>query len=493
MKYSEAVTAVGLPPLRRWQNECLQQALKTLSPQKPHFLCQATPGAGKMYFAASLAKVLLEQGAVDYVLYLGPTRAVVSRAVASLEEVTGCSMNGRLGASGAGFTYHALKHRLNDLMQLGERIRILLIWDESHHAAGHDGSSTGGNQWGRALMTLERYLRYTVALSGTPWRSDGCFMPLLRYLKVASYDKKHSQSSPSPEQHQLQPDFVYTLRDAIADGVCRYPQLELVDNRSITLRGVHLKTGRPEIHRFSNIPRLLSHPTVHYSRLVRADVLVDRLLTLGCQRLAAVRRQHSNAAGLVVAADILHAEEITQQLEERGHDVCLVTSHEPNAHARLERFREGTTPWIVSVGMLSEGVDIPRLQVCCYLSHIRTETFFRQVLGRIIRRTGQHDTDCYWYGLNEPLLRRYARRLNDDLPTDRAKISVAASPGPQKGTNTSAPGMALPANDTVPGAKSPAEEDSGSLMFETSAHTSIYEADVAFSQAFFERLIALRL
>ncbi len=39
-----------------------------------------------------------------------------------------------------------------------------------------------------------------------------------------------------------------------------------------------------------------------------------------------------------------------------------------SAHARLQAFRDDSTQWIVSVGMVSEGVDIPRLQVCCYLS-----------------------------------------------------------------------------------------------------------------------------
>lgn len=503
-QHIDQTTAVELPPLRRWQAECLQQALQTLSPQTPHFLCQATPGAGKMYFATSLARVLLEQDAIDYVLYLGPTRAVVSSAVTSLEEATDLTMDGKLGASGAGFTYHALQKRLNELMRLGKQARILLIWDESHHAAGHEGSSEGANQWGRALMALERHVRFTVALSGTPWRTDGSCLPLLRYLEVEddNDDSGGTEPSTSPQQHQLQPDFVYTLRDAIADCVCRYPQVELVDNHAITLKGFHLKTGRPETHRFPSIPRLLKHPAVHYASLVRDEALIDRLLTLGCQRLAAVRQQRPNAAGLVVAADILHAEEIAQRLEDDGHDVCLVTSREPDAHARLKCFRGGTTPWIVSVGMVSEGVDIPRLHVCCYLSHIRTETFFRQVLGRIIRRIGDHDTTCYLYALNEPLLRHYARRLNDDLPTDLATVTVATPSDSTQGANTSAPGMATPASDAPPdGAVSPAEAPEAStpdssgvaLTFEAGSHVSSYQADVAFSQAFFERLVALRL
>ena len=37
--------------------------------------------------------------------------------------------------------------------------------------------------------------------------------------------------------------------------------------------------------------------------------------------------------------------------------------------------------------MVSEGVDIPRLRVGVYATSARTELFFRQVVGRFIRRT----------------------------------------------------------------------------------------------------------
>ena len=37
--------------------------------------------------------------------------------------------------------------------------------------------------------------------------------------------------------------------------------------------------------------------------------------------------------------------------------------------------------------MVSEGVDVPRLRVGVYATTARTELFFRQVIGRFIRRT----------------------------------------------------------------------------------------------------------
>ncbi|HCP01716.1 MAG TPA: diguanylate cyclase, partial [Rhodospirillaceae bacterium] len=51
--------------------------------------------------------------------------------------------------------------------------------------------------------------------------------------------------------------------------------------------------------------------------------------------------------------------------------------------------------------MISEGTDIPRLQVCCYLSRIRTELHYRQVLGRVLRRTGEPDNQAWLFMLAE--------------------------------------------------------------------------------------------
>ncbi|MCE0734500.1 DEAD/DEAH box helicase family protein [Halomonas sp. G15] len=280
-----------LPPLRPWQSACLDQALETLSPRHPHFLCQATPGAGKMRLAAELAKALMARGDIDHVLYCGPTRAVVKAAVETLQAVLDRPMHGQLGAAGAGLTYHALPGRLDALKHLGHRYRVLLIWDESHHAAGHIGGE-GPNQWGMALMALERQMTYTMALSGTPWRTDGSCLPLLRYLEVAdappeseatlpAYPAGSAKSGSAASTTQmLLPDFVYTLQDAIRDGVCRYPRVQLVDNRAIELTGFHPRTGRRETHSYTSIPQLLRHPAIDYGSLVRLDAPMQRVLNL---------------------------------------------------------------------------------------------------------------------------------------------------------------------------------------------------------------------
>jgi superfamily II DNA or RNA helicase len=106
-------------------------------------------------------------------------------------------------------------------------------------------------------------------------------------------------------------------------------------------------------------------------------------------RLSSVRADgHPDAGGLVVASDKEHAAAIAARLERvAGEPPEIVTSDEPDASARIATFAAGTRRWLVSVLMVSEGVDIPRLRVGVYATAARTELFFRQVVGRFIRRT----------------------------------------------------------------------------------------------------------
>jgi superfamily II DNA or RNA helicase len=68
--------------------------------------------------------------------------------------------------------------------------------------------------------------------------------------------------------------------------------------------------------------------------------------------------------------------------------------------------------------MISEGTDIPRLQVCCYLSRVRTELYFRQVLGRILRRRAARDYSSSLLMIAETELIKFAKRVDEDLPDE---------------------------------------------------------------------------
>lgn len=404
--------------LRVWQHRCIETALEHFL-SSPHFFCQATPGAGKTRMAAELARCLLEQGKIDLVLCFAPSCQVVDGFRSTFAAVLGKRLDGLLGAVGAAYTYQAMDYRDEAFWRLLDDYRVFAVFDEIHHCAGHDPLLS--NAWGQQILQrIQDRAAFTLALSGTPWRSDDRAIALARYS--------------SPEGHLIC-DYRYGLREAIADGVCRSPRIVLVDNQKVWLTE-ELET-ESNVRLFPSIAKLLGESPVTFEELLRHDEVIDQLLGLGCTKLDELRQIKPDAAGLVVATDIEHAQHIAQALEARGEGCRVVTNRTPDAQQAINAFRHSDCRWIIAVGMISEGTDIPRLQVCCYLSRIRTELHYRQVLGRVLRRIGEPDDQAWLFMLAEPTLRSFAERIADDLPDDLAVLSQvkmpAAPAGPMAG------------------------------------------------------------
>ncbi|PAU88804.1 diguanylate cyclase [Pseudomonas sp. WN033] len=283
--------------------------------------------------------------------------------------------------------------------------RVFVVFDEIHHCAGHDPLLS--NAWGQQILQrVQDRAAFTLALSGTPWRSDDRAIALARY------------SSP---EGKLICDYRYGLSEAIAEGVCRSPRIVLLDNQKVTL--VEEPVVGPAVRLFPSIATLLAESPVTYESLLRHDEVVDQLLRLGCAKLSEVRRSKPDAAGLVVCTDIEHAQRTANALTAQGESCLVVTNKTPDAQHVISSFRHSDCRWIIAVGMISEGTDIPRLQVCCYLSRVRTELYFRQVLGRVLRRTSDIDEQAWLFILAEPTLKGFAERIAEDLPEDLAVLS----------------------------------------------------------------------
>lgn len=395
--------------LREWQRRCIEKALEHFH-FTPHFFCQATPGAGKTRMAAELSRCLLDQGKIDLVLCFAPSCQVVDGFRSTFSSVLGKRLDGVLGAIGGAYTYQAMEYRDEVFWRLLDDYRVFVIFDEIHHCAGHDLLLS--NAWGQqVLLKIQDRAVFTLALSGTPWRSDNRAIALARYL--------------SPEG-QLVCDYRYSLQEAIADGVCRSPRILLLDNKQVTL----LEAVKDEntIRLFPSIAELLGETAITYEDLLRHDEVIEQLLTRAIDKLGSLRWSQPKAAGLIVATDIKHAQQIAQALDARGESWCVVTNKTPNAQRVINTFRHSDCRWIVAVGMISEGTDIPRLQVCCFLSRIRTELHYRQVLGRILRRMGEADDQAWLFMLAEATLQQFAERIDDDLPEDLAVLSQVSGP-----------------------------------------------------------------
>ena len=144
-----------------------------------------------------------------------------------------------------------------------------------------------------------------------------------------------------------------------------------------------------------------------------SHVLRDAVL-----RLERVRAgDHPDAGGLVIAADKEHAEALADaaRADRRRAAGRSSLSDAPDASARIARFAAGQRAWLVSVLMVSEGVDIPRLRVGVYATSARTELFFRQVVGRFIRRTpAPKDQMSHVFLPADPALKRLAAQIEEE-------------------------------------------------------------------------------
>ncbi|MCU4677479.1 DEAD/DEAH box helicase family protein [Catenovulum sp. 2E275] len=380
--------------LRNWQNECIDLAFKHYLNQR-HFLCLATPAAGKTIMSASLAKKLFVEDKIDFVICFSPSVTTAENARDVFERVMSLKFDGLFGSVGRSMTYQAMLHLDYDFWDILKSHRVFIVFDEIHHCAGSE--FVHGNAWGQSILNnIKDKAEFILAMSGTPWRSDSLPITLTHYADSNGRISTH---------------YRYGLARAISDKVCRVPQITLIDNDKI------LVTHKSEQSSYRSFQELFNQKVVSYSELLHNKNALKYILQASVDKLASIRESNPNAAGLVVATSVSHAQIIQKLMKKEFGQIAEIVSYKTeNSAKRISRFKESSAPWIISIGMISEGTDIPRLQVCCHLSRVKTELYFRQIIGRILRVTGNHTELAWLYTFAEPNLSNYAQRLNQDIP-----------------------------------------------------------------------------
>ena len=378
--------------LRAWQESCVKAAFNFYQSQK-HFFCLATPASGKTIMSAMLAKQLKEAKLIDFVICFSPSATVCENMRETFTLITGKRFDGLIGAFGDSHTYQSLRTLNDEYLCLLNESRTLVILDEVHHCAGD--SIENANSWGKGILErLKENATYTLSLSGTPWRSDCLPITLAHY------------------SDNITCHFQYGLREAISDGVCRTPNIVLIDNKNIKV----IKHNEEELT-FPSFIDLFKQKLINYSELIHHSTALNFILKKANQKLQALRKHDPSSAGLIVASSTAHAY-ILQRLmkDELNQHAVVVTYKNTDALQIINQFKISQVPWIISVGMISEGTDIPRLQVCCHLSRVKTELYFRQILGRVLRVTNNINDNAWLYTFAEPNLRDFADRLQEEVP-----------------------------------------------------------------------------
>ena len=380
--------------IRRWQRECIERALKQYQAGSVHFLCLATPGAGKTRMASLLAQRLFDLNLIDLVVCFSPSTIVATDFRGELQHQCGAPMDGLIGAKGCSLTYQAMLNLPKTFWELFERKRIFAIFDEIHHCAGQ--TLEQANAWGqRIINNVQGKAAFTIALTGTPWRSDKIPIAMANYCR----------------QDAIFCDYQYGLKEAIKDGVCRIPKITVIDNDAITVQ------SGAETSQFTSFGDALRSSDCTYLQILENEQLIEFLLKQGNARLNKTRLSDASAGGLIVAATVEHAWKVHSiLLNSTGENALIATYKQDEPHSVINDFRDGGQKWIIAVGMISEGTNIPRLRVCCHLTHVKTELHFRQVLGRILRAQPRDRSNSYFFMPAEPSLVEFAMRVEQDIP-----------------------------------------------------------------------------
>ena len=379
----------GFKP-RAWAKAAYAKYLKSDS---DNFLVDACPGAGKTKFAVMLAVNELHRGAVDRVDIVGPS-VHICRQWAEEMAAWGVHLDFENDQEsddcvGRVFTYQRLGMNPQALRTKSEPKRLVIL-DEIHHA--------GDNKtWGDALRAVFGNAHRRLLLSGTPFRSDGNPIPFVGYT---CGDHGISLS-----------DFAYGYGEALRDGYCAPLYFPHHD-------GDFQWERDGEIHSYDLMTRLSQQMGADRLRTAFAPEgqFVKELLSEAHQHLLQVRHDHPVAGGIVFGRDVANVRALADVLEEvSGKKPLTVTNDDKDATGRIRRFRDGNGQWLVSVKMVSEGVDIPRLRVGVYLSPVQTEMFFRQAAGRLVRLVpGLEDQAGYLYIPSLPRLVEYAASMTDE-------------------------------------------------------------------------------
>ncbi len=388
----------------------------------PSFLASATPAAGKTTFGLHIAHRMLSAGFVSRVVVAGPTTHICRQWAADAArygvdlEPNRPNSDGPESADfhGVAVTYQTIAAGPETHRLAAGRRPTLLIADEPHHM---------GDQAAWGLQTRKAFdgARFRLLLSGTPFRSDNSAIPWVTY----------------DEDGLSRADYAYGYPQALLDRVCRPITFLPYDGEMEWISDGRLRSADFD----------LVLPAAEAARRLRTALhpegeWMGEVLRDGDARLSEVRADgHLDAGGLVIASDQDHARAIAARLESvSGERPELVMSDEPGASRRIADFAASDRRWLVSVLMVSEGVDIPRLRVGVYATAARTELFFRQVVGRFIRATPgpRHqmsyllmpaDSRLKALAHEIELERRHALDLSPDAEEDEAELEDS---GPER-------------------------------------------------------------
>ena len=416
------VIPYGTTP-REWQDEyvCslqkgavkffLDQAQLPREERLPYVL-NAFPGTGKTYASMLLAAYLLDTGVVEHIIYCVPWDNLRAGAAKTARDLFGVELIETKNPAnlldlndgfnkGAVVSYGQLGGKCGGpLAALCRDYRVLVIADEMHHLEEKKG-------WGASFQSVFADVHLMLMTTGTPIRSDGTAMPYVRYVKdgrmqriVTNYDFGYEEAlradnGPDVLQINFEPwDGPVNWKVKNPDGT----ETEYVHSISEDLRATYQdRLPKQEIEQLEGdrLRHCMDMPSTGHSNYI-AKAFADADSWLQGVR----KREDRNATGLIVCKTCADADAMADYIAGlpggqrpavihggSDEDGKAITKDARKWLARYQSKHPSTDlpRWIVSVGMLKEGVDVPQLAALLYATNITAPLSWIQIVGRILR------------------------------------------------------------------------------------------------------------
>jgi superfamily II DNA or RNA helicase len=378
--------------LRQWQQRAIDEYLAR---GQQDFLLEATPGAGKTRVSLAIARRLLDDGTIERVAVVVPTDplrlqwcdASTDLHLRPLDD----GIVSKAGYDGVVLTYAQLAVGASaDLMRRDvSRHKTLGIFDEAHHSGAE-------RAYARGVLTAFGTAARRLSTTGTPWRRDNREIPFVHY----------------GDDGLVSVDYHYRYAAAVNDRICR-PIVFHAHNGEArwvdcgTIIEAHVCEDLDEDQTGAALDTLY-RPEHQWM----PAMLAKAARALDLQRAEDV----PDAGGLVLAETRWHALEYARLLEEiTGEKPVLIRGDDPLAKDKIDSFRNGGQRWIISVRMISEGIDIPRLAIGVYAAKKWTPLFFRQAVGRLVRQRGDENHNAQMFIPAVPAIVRHAYEIEQEL------------------------------------------------------------------------------
>lgn len=470
--------------LRKWQADAKDLLIAAFLASVRHVgVLEACTGAGKTTLGSATCGDMMASGEVDLTVVLSPTVETKRGWLRNFNR------NGKFNVVDDGESYapdsnvwlstyagwKSIKSELVARVKAGAK--VFLIIDEYHHAEH-------AAEWGKPVNEFGLLSRHVLFLSGTPWRRDGK-IALLNDAETWKGGKYYEEA----ETGRVTSDIQWTYREDLASpdsdratvpayfdflpSVAKDDKGRVVDvlhefapTHRETVSGEKVALTESEIEEWYEEARKYDRPLGKHLGTVDPTLtdndLARRVLQKAASRLEQSRREIRQKTGvadasvmLVVCKSVSDARLIAAYIQEAMElSAEVVVSEDAKSAKTLAEIAEkcqsnspGKPDVIVSVGMISEGVDIPQIKVIAYLSAIITLLYLVQVIGRALRRMlnpnkpGQYldvedinDTPAYIVAPGHPKIMYVAKTLEKQIQEalGTRELTKKTEPGVEK-------------------------------------------------------------